>query len=225
MSQIGHLKKLLGIHQRNLQMLQERAAMQSMDVPVSVLNQIAGEEEAIEDLQAQLAGLGVAPEDTSSGDGASSPAATASSTASSASPSDSSGGGGVTVNVKGDVHLGDGAVVTGRDAHNVQTEVTKTENSDLAQIVELFNVLYQDIDNSTVPVKEPVKDLTRQLEEEVTNPDSEPDESKIEGLLRGIKAMAPDIFEVAVTTFANPAAGAAMVISKIGAKIKAEAGS
>jgi len=216
MSDIKHLKKLLGIHQRNLQMLKERAAMQSMDVPVSVLNQIASEEEAIEDLQTQLANLGVAPDSTSS------PAATASSSTPAASPPDS-GRGGVTFNVQGDVHLGDGSVVTGRDSHNVQTEVTKTENPDLAQIVELFQVLYQDIDESTVPVKEPVKELTQQLEEEVTQPNSEPDEGKIEGLLRGIQAMAPDIFEVAVTTFANPAAGAAMVISKIGAKIKAEA--
>ena len=211
MSQVEHLKKLLGIRQRNLQILKERAAMQSIDVPVSVVNQINSEEEAIADLQAQLADLGVAPDDVPSPAG----------TGSSAKSSDSSSGGGVTFNVQGNVHLGDGAVITGRDAHNVQAQITKTEPPNLVQIEALFNKLYQDIDNSSDPLKAQAKDLTQQLEEEVTNPDSEPDESKIEGLLKGIQAMAPDIFEVAVTTFANPAAGAAMVINKIGAKIKA----
>jgi hypothetical protein len=216
MSQVAHLKKLLGIHQRNLEILKERAALQSVDVPVSVVNQINGEEEAIEDIKTQLANLGVAPEEAAASE---TPAAGG---ASPASPPDS-GGGGISIQAGGDVTI-DGALF-GRDAENVQLNITKTENPDLAQIAELFTQLYQDIDKSAVPLKEPVKDLTQQLEEEVTQPDSKPDETKVEGLLKAIRAMAPDIFEVAITTFANPAAGAAMVISKIGERIKAEAGS
>jgi hypothetical protein len=213
MSQVAHLKKLLAIHQRNLEILKERAALQSVDVPVSVVNQITGEEEAIEDIKTQLANLGVAPEE------ASTPAAGGASTTS----PPNSGGGGINIHAGGDVKI-DGALF-GRDAEDVQLNITKTENPDLAQIAELFTELYQDIDKSAVPLKEPVKDLTQQLEEEVTQPNSEPDEAKVEGLLKAIQAMAPDIFEVAITTFANPAAGAAMVISKIGERIKAEAGS
>jgi hypothetical protein len=114
-------------------------------------------------------------------------------------------------------------VLTGRDAHDIGVNVTKTEN-DLAQIRDLFKQVYQDIDESDSPVKDASKNVVEQIEEEVTKLDSKPDEGKLESLLRGLKAMAPDIFDVAVATFANPAAGVAMVINKIGKKIKADAG-
>lgn len=216
MSQIEHIKKLLSIRECNLQILKEREAAYGLDVPVSVLNQIASEEAEIENLQAELKSLGGAAE------GGTSPAGAGSDqTSASTSQAGQSGGGVTTFNFHGDVNFGDGSIFAGRDASNIQTAVTK--NPDPAQIAELFKTLYRDIDNSTAPLKEQAKDLTQQLEKEVTGPDSEPDENKIEGLLKGIRAMAPDIFEVAIATFANPLAGAAMVINKIGEKIKADA--
>lgn len=213
MSQIDHIKKLLNIHKRNLQILKEKQALQGLDVSVAVLNQIAAEETEIEDLQTQLESFGDASEETSS------PAGGASGSTSSSTPQSSSGGG-VTFNVQGNVNLGDGSVITGRDAYNVQTQVTK--NPDLVQIAEMFKTLYQDIDASDSPDKDLAKNTVQKIEDEMVKPEG-PDEGRVTKLLKTLHTMAPDIFDVAIASFAGPTAGAAMVISKIGAKIKTEA--
>jgi len=73
-------------------------------------------------------------------------------------------------------------------------------------------------------VKKYMRGIVEELEQETTKPDQEPDENKIKKKLLELRAMSSDIFEVALTTFANPVAGGALVIKKIGDKIKAEAG-
>ncbi len=49
------------------------------------------------------------------------------------------------------------------------------------------------------------------------------DQGRLERLLNGLSAMAPDIFEVATATIANPLAGLGLVVKKIGDKAKLEA--
>jgi hypothetical protein len=133
-------------------------------------------------------------------------------------------GGGVGISAGRDATLGDGAVVVGRDAHHVQTNVTRTHDPNVAQLEALFEELYQKIDASSSLMRDTAKGIVQQIEEEVTKAKGQPDKSKVENWLKGIKAMAPDIFDVAIATFANPPAGIAMVIKKIGEKIKAESG-
>ena len=50
------------------------------------------------------------------------------------------------------------------------------------------------------------------------------DPSRIERLFNTISAMAPDIFDVAVTTLTNPLAGIGLVIKKIGEKAQVQKG-
>ncbi len=48
------------------------------------------------------------------------------------------------------------------------------------------------------------------------------DKSRLERLVNTIGMMAPDIFDVAITTLANPLAGVGLVIKKIGDRAKLE---
>jgi hypothetical protein len=47
--------------------------------------------------------------------------------------------------------------------------------------------------------------------------------SRLEKLINTLSVMAPDIFEVAVATLANPLAGIGLAVKKIGDKAKLEA--
>ncbi len=49
------------------------------------------------------------------------------------------------------------------------------------------------------------------------------DRGRLERLLNTICAMAPDIFDVAIATLANPLAGLGLVVKKIGERAKVEA--
>ncbi len=51
----------------------------------------------------------------------------------------------------------------------------------------------------------------------------EADESSLARYLRGVKRVAPDILEVIVNTFADPALGVATVIRKVMTKAQADA--
>ncbi len=123
------------------------------------------------------------------------------------------GGGGINITSGRDTKISDRAVLAGRDA-------TVTESADIAAVKELFQEVYKAVDTTDSPVKEPAKNIIEQIEEEATTPDGQPNEQRVESLLNGLKAMAPDIFDVAFTTFANPPAGAALVIKKIWQKAK-----
>jgi hypothetical protein len=61
------------------------------------------------------------------------------------------------------------------------------------------------------------------LQQEVTAQGEQVSESFVRERLRNLQRMAPDILDVVVATFANPVAGAGMVIKKIAGKMKAEA--
>ena len=73
------------------------------------------------------------------------------------------------------------------------------------------------------------KDEKRDLQDQVEKIQDEAakgkqaDPSRLEKLVNTLAVMAPDIFEVAVATLANPLAGIGLVMKKIGDKAKVEA--
>lgn len=57
--EIESLRRQLEIHQRNLRFLEERKAAYGLDTPLSLLNQVEAERDAIEELQRKLARIEV----------------------------------------------------------------------------------------------------------------------------------------------------------------------
>ena len=64
-----------------------------------------------------------------------------------------------------------------------------------------------------------LKQNTEQIVQEAEK-GQQADASRIERLLNTVSVMAPDIFDVAITTLGNPLAGIGLVIKKIGDKAK-----
>lgn len=69
--------------------------------------------------------------------------------------------------------------------------------------------------------KNDLKDQVAKIEAEACK-GTQADPSRLEKLINTLAVMAPDIFEVAVTTLANPLAGIGLVLKKIGDKAKLE---
>lgn len=69
--------------------------------------------------------------------------------------------------------------------------------------------------------KNDLKDQVAKIEEEASK-DREADVDRLERLINVLAVMAPDIFDVAVATLANPLAGIGLAIKKIGEKAKVE---
>ncbi len=69
--------------------------------------------------------------------------------------------------------------------------------------------------------KKDLKDQVGKIQEEASK-GAKADPDRLEKLINTIAVMAPDIFEVAVTTLANPLAGIGLALKKIGDKAKLE---
>jgi hypothetical protein len=139
-------------------------------------------------------------------------------------------------NVAGDYHEGDRSVNTDGGAYvggNVSVDhggkfVGRDDNSTTglsgAEVAKLFETIYQKIDArpDTPPQdKEDLKAEVTDLQAEVAKGD-EANETFLERRLRNIKRMAPDILEVMVSLFANPALGLATAVRKVMNKAKGE---
>lgn len=88
------------------------------------------------------------------------------------------------------------------------------------QVKQLFEPIYSQIESRPNTKPEDKADLkidVEELQDEVTKGD-EADETFLARRLRNIARMAPDIFEVVVSTLANPAAGFATVVKKVAEK-------
>lgn len=89
-------------------------------------------------------------------------------------------------------------------------------------ITELFREIYRAIErlpsDSDVD-RNKIKDMIAEIEAEVKKGRAA-SSGKLEGLLKTLRQMAPDIFEVTVTTWSNPVAGVGMVLKKVADKAK-----
>jgi hypothetical protein len=141
-------------------------------------------------------------------------------------------------NVAGDYHEGDQSINTGGGAYvggNVSVDhggkfVGRDDNSTTGlsgdEVAKLFASIYQKIDarpNTPPQDKEDLKSEVTDLQAEVAK-GAEANETFLERRLRNIKRMAPDILEVVVSSFANPALGLATAVRKVMNKAKTEVG-
>ncbi len=120
--------------------------------------------------------------------------------------------------IGGNVTVGDNSKFVGRDDHS-------TSGASAEQIAQLFQAIFKQIDEKPNLKPEDKQDLhadVHDVQTEIAKGD-QADESFLERRLRNIQRMAPDILDVIVTTFADPALGLAKVVQKIMAKAKAEA--
>jgi hypothetical protein len=97
------------------------------------------------------------------------------------------------------------------------------ENNTVNFIKQEFKPVYEAIEASSrdASEKQILIDEVDIIKEEVAKGD-EVNESFLSRRLHNLKKMAPDIAEVALSTLANPAAGAGMIVQKIAKKIKGE---
>lgn len=107
-----------------------------------------------------------------------------------------------------------------------RASATVTQGVSVAELAQLFGVVYQQIearpDDPDVD-KEEIQEQVQKIEKEAAGGE-EANPSKVERWLKGLLAMAPDIFDVTVATLANPIAGVATVIRKVAQKAQEEAG-
>jgi hypothetical protein len=129
------------------------------------------------------------------------------------------------INTGGGTYVG-GNMKVDRGSKFVGRDDNSTTGLAGAEIAKLFESIYRQIDTrpDTAPQdKEDLKAEVTDLQTEVAKGD-DADKTFLDRKLRNIKRMAPDILEVVVNSFANPALGLATVVRKVMAKAKAESG-
>jgi hypothetical protein len=113
-----------------------------------------------------------------------------------------------------------GRDIAGRDI------VTQTGQTDLRDVLALWQA---DMEKTIEAAPELSDDEKTDAKEQVAKISTEAakgkqaDKTRLEKLINTLAIMAPDIFEVAVTTLANPLAGIGLVLKKIGEKARLEA--
>jgi len=111
------------------------------------------------------------------------------------------------------------AVAAGRDA-----KASVISNESLPSIVEWMAQINKKV-NSLPDISQAEKEDIKQQVEKIgdeAQKGSKADAGRLEKLINTLNVMAPDVFEVVITTLANPLAGIGMVIKKIGDKVKLE---
>lgn len=123
----------------------------------------------------------------------------------------------------GDVGPGAAAAV-GRGASASVTQSVR-QSSDLAAVLAQWRgqmeTKIDDQPDLSIEEKKDLKEQVEKIESEAAKGD-DADPSRLEKLINTLCVMAPDIFEVAVTTLANPLAGIGVALKKIGDKAKLE---
>jgi Ternary complex associated domain 2 len=90
----------------------------------------------------------------------------------------------------------------------------------------LFAAVYERIDerpDDPAVDKDEVAQTVRAVEQE-TAKGSDADPGKVEGWLRRLADLAPDVLEVTLATLANPVAGVTMAVRKTAERVRAELG-
>lgn len=104
-----------------------------------------------------------------------------------------------------------------------------THQQDSAQLIEALNN-WRDAMNTRIEAqsgfsqdeKQDLQDQVEKIQDEAAKGE-QADPNRLEKLVNTLAVMAPDIFEVAVATLANPLAGIGLVMKKIGDKARVEA--
>ena len=107
--------------------------------------------------------------------------------------------------------------------HGRSTVVKQT--ADPEAVARAFRLFYDAVEakpDLSDPERADLKAELEEVEEELAKGEGA-DEGFIARRLRSVKRMAPDIWDVVITTFGNPVAGLGMVGKKIAARMKAEA--
>jgi hypothetical protein len=125
-----------------------------------------------------------------------------------------------TVNAEGAYFAGQVVIhgdVVGRDQYNVAGDPERLANA--------FAVLYQQVAQKPDLPPQEKADVQAELQEveHELGKGEQADEGFIWRRLRNVKRMAPNILDVVLATFANPALGLGMVAKKVAEKMKAEA--
>lgn len=129
---------------------------------------------------------------------------------------DKVGGDKITV---GDIS-GSSGVAIGREARATVTQGGATPPEDL------FQDIYRRLDEMAKPEPQKVEDakeLVREIQQEAEK-EEEADESVLARKFRMLAMMGPDILDVVTATLVSPAAGIGMVVKKVAAKAREEAG-
>lgn len=117
-------------------------------------------------------------------------------------------------------NVGSGAAVAaGRGA-----KASVISNESLSSIFEWMAQINKKV-NSLPGISQAEKEDIKQQVEKIGNEaqkGSKAEVGRLEKLINTFKVMAPDIFDVVITTLANPLAGIGLVIRKIGDKVKLE---
>ena len=119
--------------------------------------------------------------------------------------------------VEGGVHIRHGDFV-GRD--KITTTGMRADEA-----AALFERIYAAIDARTTASATDRADLkadVKDVQAEAAKGEAA-DETALARRLRSVRRMAPDIWQVMLATFANPVAGAGLVVAKVLAKVKDEA--
>lgn len=126
------------------------------------------------------------------------------------------------INIKSSGSVNIGGDVVGRDkiTHNINNVASTFEQEVNNWRVQIEHV----IDSANLPADEK-SDVKKQVDtiQEAILSDKEKNPSRLEKLINTIAVMSPDIFDVIVSTLANPLAGIGLVLKKIGDKAKVEA--
>lgn len=129
---------------------------------------------------------------------------------------DKVGGDKITV---GDIS-GSSGVAIGREARATVTQGGATPREDL------FQDIYRRLDELAKPEPQKVEDakeLVREIQQE-TEKEEEADESVLARKFRMLAMMGTDILDVVTATLVSPVAGISMVVKKVAAKAREEAG-
>jgi hypothetical protein len=120
---------------------------------------------------------------------------------------------------------GSGISITGNGnviGDNNRVSITTTIGADLEQVSKAFSKIYGVISKITDPaLKEDTHQAVSKIEEEVKKGDSA-DPMRLERWLTNLASMAPDIWDVAVSTLGSPLAGLSTVVRKVIAKARAQ---
>jgi hypothetical protein len=94
-----------------------------------------------------------------------------------------------------------------------------------SEVASLFAAVYRRVDELPDAVdKDAVAETVHAVEQEAAKgEDADPD--KVEGWLRRLAGLAPDVLEVTLATIANPVAGVTLAVRKAAERVRAEFGS